>query len=243
MTDNLHTAPAPETAAPASRKPLWRRALKWLGITAAVLAALFVLVCSLIVWILTPARLTPLVQEQASKYINGELRVQRVELTFWRTFPRMTVQVDSLRLVSASLDGVPDSVAATLPADWRELLSVGSFSGGINVLPLLKGDIALYDINFRGIDANLVATPGGRSNFDIVPPSETADTSAASIPAISLNRFGIDRATVKPGKKAVITVTTDPAVLDDMLNARISVITNDPADATRTIRAVAEITK
>ncbi len=197
MTDNLHTAPAPETAAPASRKPLWRRALKWLGITAAVLAALFVLVCSLIVWILTPARLTPLVEEQASKYINGELRVQRVELTFWRTFPRMTVQVDSLRLVSASLDGVPDSVAATLPADWRELLSVGSFSGGINVLPLLKGDIALYDINFRGIDANLVATPGGRSNFDIVPPSETADTSAASIPAISLNRFGIDRATVR----------------------------------------------
>ena len=54
---------------------------------------------------------------------------------------------------------------------------------------------------------------------------------------------GIDRATVKPGKKAVITVTTDPAALDDMLNARISVITNDPADATRTIRAVAEITK
>lgn len=179
------------------RKPLWRRILKWTGIAAAVAAGLFVLICSLIVWILTPGRLTPLVKEQASKYLDADLRVKRVELTFWHTFPKMTVEVDSLRIISRSLDNVPDSVASTLPADWSRLLSLGSFSGGINVLPLLKGDISLYDVDFHGIDANLVATPDGRSNFDIFPTSEEADTSALSLPSITINRFGIDRATVR----------------------------------------------
>ena len=52
----------------------------------------------------------------------------------------------------------------------------------------------------------------------------------------------IGRTTVKPGKSAVITVTADPsAISGDILNARISVITNDPADPVRTIRAVGEI--
>lgn len=38
------------------RRPLWLRMLKWLGVTAAVVVGLFVAVCSLIVWILTPDR-------------------------------------------------------------------------------------------------------------------------------------------------------------------------------------------
>ena len=195
--------PMPEEAPDATavrkkpRKPLWRRILKWTGIAAAVAAGLFVLICSLIVWILTPERLTPLVEEQASKYLDADLRVKRMELTFWHTFPKMTVEVDSLRLVSRSLADVPDSVAATLPADWSRLLTLGSFSGGINVLPLLKGGISLYDVDFHGIDANLVATPEGRSNFDIFPTSEEADTSALSLPSITINRFSVDRATVR----------------------------------------------
>lgn len=54
--------------------------------------------------------------------------------------------------------------------------------------------------------------------------------------------ISVDRTTVKPGKKAVITISADPSALPaDMLNARISVITNDPATPVRTIRAVAEI--
>ena len=97
--------------APKAGKPLWKRALKWLGVTAGALAVLFVAICSLIVWILTPARLTPLVEEQAGKYINGRLDIDKVELTFWHTFPRMVLEVDSLVLTSDALAALPDSVA------------------------------------------------------------------------------------------------------------------------------------
>lgn len=52
----------------------------------------------------------------------------------------------------------------------------------------------------------------------------------------------IDRTSLKPGKKAVITITVDPAELAGaLLNARISVITNDPTQPIATVRAVGTI--
>lgn len=55
-------------------------------------------------------------------------------------------------------------------------------------------------------------------------------------PGISV---AVDRTSVKKGKSAVITVTVDPSALPgDILNARVSVITNDPVNPVRTVRAV-----
>lgn len=174
------------------KRPIWVRILKWLGITLAALILLFAVICSLIVWILTPERLTPIVEEQASKYLNADVKIDRVELTFWSTFPKMTVDVDSLRLDSRSLDGLSPAEKAKLPADYRRLLELGSFHGGINVMPLLTGNISLYDVTFKGLKANLVQVNDSLSNYDIIPPSEEpSDTTPVSIPSISINRFEI----------------------------------------------------
>lgn len=55
-------------------------------------------------------------------------------------------------------------------------------------------------------------------------------------PGISVS---VDRTSVKKGKIAVISVTVDPSALpSDILNARISLITNDPLTPVRTVRAV-----
>ncbi|MDE5684299.1 MAG: DUF1573 domain-containing protein [Muribaculaceae bacterium] len=52
----------------------------------------------------------------------------------------------------------------------------------------------------------------------------------------------IDRSSLKPGKKAVITIKVKPAELTGaLLNARISVITNDPTQPIATVRAVGTI--
>lgn len=52
----------------------------------------------------------------------------------------------------------------------------------------------------------------------------------------------VDRQSLKKGKSAVITVTVDPAAVPgDILNARVSVITNDPANPVQTLRVVGEI--
>lgn len=52
----------------------------------------------------------------------------------------------------------------------------------------------------------------------------------------------IDRDSIKRGKKATLTVTVDrDALPGSLLNARISLITNDPQKPVRTIRAVGEL--
>lgn len=52
----------------------------------------------------------------------------------------------------------------------------------------------------------------------------------------------IDRSSVKPGKKAVITIRVNPSELEGaLLNARIPVITNDPTQPISTVRAVGTI--
>lgn len=52
----------------------------------------------------------------------------------------------------------------------------------------------------------------------------------------------VDRDKVKPGKAAIVTATVDPSALPgDMLNARVSVITNDPSHPVQVLRLVGEL--
>lgn len=170
-------------------KPFWKRLLKWAGITLAVAVGLFLLVCSLIVWILTPGRLTPLVGKYASEYLDADVSASRVELTFWKTFPRMRLEVDSLEIVSRSLRGYKGEIQV---ADADSLLSIRSFSGSVNVVKLLAGEIALHDVTIDRPAVNLVQVNDSVANYDIFPTSEEADTaSSVFVPKISINSFRI----------------------------------------------------
>lgn len=187
MTDN----PDNTGKEPRRKKPLWRRVLKWTGVTAAVVAGLFLLICSLIVWILTPSRLTPLVEKQASEYLDADVTASRIELTFWKTFPRMRLDVDSLRIVSRSLDRLTPAERGALPADADSLLSVRSFHGAINVMQLLAGNIHLHDVVIDRPEVNLLQVNDSVANYQILPTSEEADTSATAIPGIRIDSFRI----------------------------------------------------
>lgn len=186
-----------ESAPRKRRRPLWLRIFKWLGVTAAALIGVLVIVCSLAVWILTPGRLTPLVADIASKSLDAEVALGRVELTFWKSFPQLTVDVDSLSIVSRSLSSLPDSVACTLPNGADSLLWLGSFHGGINVAKLPLGELALYDVDFRSLRVNLLQVNDTVANYMIFPSSGELpdnDDSPLIVPKISVNRFSVSDA-------------------------------------------------
>lgn len=172
------------------KKPLWHRIAKWIGITAISLIGLFILICALMVWILTPDRLTPLVEKQASKYLDADVKASKIELTFWKTFPQMHLDIDSLQVVSRSLDGLSPQMRQSLPVDADSLLYIRQFHGGINVLKLLVGKISLHDVTIDSPRVNLLQVNDSIANYQIVPPSES-DTTHSEIPSISINRFEI----------------------------------------------------
>ena len=154
---------------PPKRKPLWRRVLRWTAITLLSVVALFIIVCSLVVWILTPPRLTPIVEKYATEYLDASVSIKRVELSFWSTFPRLTVEVDSLDIVSHSLRSLPAQMRATLPADADSLMSLKGFSGGVNVLQLLAGNIHLHDVLIDSPRVNILQVNDSVANYLIFP--------------------------------------------------------------------------
>lgn len=181
---------------PASpRRPLWRRILRWALWLAASIILLTALALGMIVWIFTPAKLTPLVNRYASEFLDAEVEARRVELTVWSTFPRLQLQVDSLTVVSRSLDRLSASDRAKLPSGADTLLVIPQFSGGINLTSLMLGDIELYDVEFRSPRVNIVAVNDTVSNIDIFPASapepERVESQAIDLPGISVNSFRI----------------------------------------------------
>lgn len=189
-----NATPASTPSASPSPRPRRRlpRALRWiLGILGSVILLLLVALTVTVAY-LSPSRLTPLVTNQVNKMIDGRMDASRIELTFWHTFPHVSIDVDSLSIVSNSLASLPDSTRRLLPADADSLLSFRHFHGAINVIKLIKGDIALYDVTLSRPRLNLVQATDSLNNWTILPPSpdntEQPDTTA-SLPPISINRF------------------------------------------------------
>lgn len=193
MSDDKHIDNISEAtpAEPKARKrPLWLRLLKALGITAACVVGLAVILLSVIVYVLTPERLTPLIERVASEQVNARVEIDRAELTFWKTFPKLTIQIDGLRVVSESLDSLPEKTRASLPADADSLMSVRHFHGSLNLLKIAGGEIALSDVEINGPDINLFQVNDSVSNFNIFPAS-APDTTKSELPAITINHFAI----------------------------------------------------
>lgn len=175
------------------KKSLPYRIFKWITVTVVSVFALIVLLITLAVWILSPGQLTPLIEELGSDYLNAKVEIDKAELTFWKTFPRLKISVDGLNVISKSLDGLPSELRSTLPANADSVMSVGHFEGGINVLKILGGTIHLNDVEIDRPRINLIQVTDSVSNFDIFPQSEP-DTTKLSLPDIYINRFRVTNA-------------------------------------------------
>jgi len=169
-----------------------KRAFKILGWTLLSLVVIIIIAISLAVWYLTPAKLTPIVKREATALIDGRVDMSRVELTFWKSFPQLRIDIDSLHVISHSMHSIPDSARKSLPAYTDSLLSIDHLHGGINLLSLLNGKIDLYDLTIKHLRANIVTGPDSTSNFAIFSTSgsQPADsTSQVNMPAICFDRF------------------------------------------------------
>lgn len=185
---NDSTAPA-AAVAPKGRFRWLRRIFNILFGTIIAVVCLIIIAVSLAVWILTPERLTPLIENVGSEYLNADVKLDRAELTFWHTFPRLEVDVNGLNIRSRVFDSIPASIKSQLPQYADSLLAVDSLHAGINVVKLLGMKIDLHDIEIVRPKANIVVADSTLANYNIFPPSEKEDTTTTEIPDITLDRF------------------------------------------------------
>ncbi|MDE6134348.1 MAG: hypothetical protein K2F79_02095, partial [Muribaculaceae bacterium] len=161
-------------------------------VMALVLAFAAALACG--VRMLSPERLTPLVERLANDALEARVDIGRVELAFRPAFPMLYLQVDSLTVLSRSFQGLSPERRAALPEYADSLLRIDRLSGAVDVFAYLrKNIISLHDVEIAGAGLNVVMDAAGRGNFDIYGASGGPDTTAVAIAGATQQRMELPR--------------------------------------------------
>ena len=115
-----------------------KKTLKIIGISLLSLVGLVLVALGTACWLVfTPARLTPIVNKLADKYITCETQVESVNLTFFKTFPLLGLDVKGVTVINPVEGAATDTVAHV----DRLTLSVDAM-----------GFIKRGDIDVKGLD-------------------------------------------------------------------------------------------
>jgi hypothetical protein len=187
---------AAETKKKSSRRNVLLRLLKiaTLTVVGVVLFVFGLLVAT--VTILTPERLTPIVERVATaSLVDAEVKIDRVELSLRRQMPFLTADIENFSVVSIKMQKLPASLRKDVPQWADTVISVNRFEGGMNVAALLLYKVSLSDVTVDGPSLNAVTINDSICNYDIFPPSEEPESTEpfdwTSLPTIKLTRFAI----------------------------------------------------
>lgn len=165
--------------------------------------------------ILTPQRLTPIVEHVADKMLDADVSVSCVELSMKGSFPFISLDVDSISVLPRSMRGLAPQTRGSVPQWADTLISIGHFHGGINIPKFVfRNEIDLSDIVITRPAVNIAIIDDSRNNFNIFKPSEDTDEDTLSIPAITFRKFEIiDPGPVRyidleSGQEAVVSLST-----------------------------------
>lgn len=155
--------------APVKEKRKMKRGWKITWISLGSLIGVLVVSVLIVMWlVLTPARLTSIVNKLSNKYLLCETQFDNVDLTIIKTFPFVGLKVEGVSVVNP-LKGAPSDTVAHI----QELCV------GINLREYLKNkNIVVTKLCLDNTTANLYTNCEGASNFDIFPASESTDTSS-----------------------------------------------------------------
>lgn len=146
-----------------------RKVLKWVGIALCVIIGLpLLLIIFLSLW-LTPGRITKIVNEEGSKYLEADIKAKDVDFSVWSTFPRFKLTTGEVKINSRTLDNISPEIRSQLPDSASYLGSIRSFSGEINVVDLFLNRYVIHDVSIEGLSMNLVAYNDSINNYNIVP--------------------------------------------------------------------------
>lgn len=175
MSDtHIHIADTANSGKP-NPAPHRRGFRQFLRITGIAVASLLILAAGAIfafmLWV-TPQRLSEFVDKEASEYFDADVNTSPIEFSIVSTFPYLHLRIDSIRIDSRCLKGIPAAVRRGLPSDCDFLVSTGRLEGGIDLLALtLRREISLRDVSVDNLRVNLVAVNDSVNNYSILPPS------------------------------------------------------------------------
>jgi len=153
---------------------------------ASLIIAAMIAIAVLVWWVFMPEKITPVVQQELNKMLICETKVDRVELTFFSTFPEFALHLHGLTIVNP-VDGAPSDT----------LLKAASACATVDVKEFLKNDVLLVtEVLITDGQVNAFVNADGKANYSVIPPSAEVDTSAFRLPVAELDIAKIELANV-----------------------------------------------
>lgn len=153
------------------------RGLRKYGKVFLIAAALFLLIVTIVInVIITPSKLTPLALKYAREYLDADVDIESVEVTFFSSFPSFGVKVSNGRVVSHAFHRLPTD---TIYARRDTLALWGELRAEINLFhTLFSGDIVIGHAELSDAVVRLYTDSLGRNNYDILISDSTEVDSA-----------------------------------------------------------------
>lgn len=174
-----------EVQKPKKKKSLFRRILKWTGITFLVLIILIILAPFIF-----KDKIVQLVKDEANKNLNAKVDFGDFDLTLFSSFPDFRFKIQNV------------SVIGVQPFENDTLAYIKELSLDLNIKSVISGD--KYKVNAIVLDSpviNGIVMADGKANWDITKPSTdttkaAADTSAPSKFDVQLSELEIKHANI-----------------------------------------------
>lgn len=159
------------------KKPLWKRLLKWSGIS-----FLLLLIFLISIPFLFKNQIIDLIKSSANESLNGELNFSDADLTFISTFPNLTLTIDDV-----SFEGADEF-------EGHQLAQIKKLTLKLDFWEALFGE--QYQIDEIILDnpvLHIKVLENGKANYDVVKvdPNAPEDETPSSPFSLALERYEI----------------------------------------------------
>ena len=139
----------------------------WISVASVIGVVIIAIVLALYL-VLSSKRLTSLVNKHASKFITCDYNIGKVDLTLFKTFPDVGLEIDDLVLINPTKGWTSDTLAA-----------IDECVVSVNLKKILfEDEIIVNSCQLNGGFINAFFDTEGNNNFDIFPPSEPSEPEA-----------------------------------------------------------------
>ena len=163
--------------------------ITWISLASVVGVALIVILLALYL-ILSPKRLTSLVNKYASNFITCDYNIGKVDLTLFKTFPDVGLEINDLVLINPTKGWTTDTLAR-----------IDECIVSVNIKKALFEDaIIVNSCHLNGGFINAFFNVEGGNNFEIFPPSEAKPNEAAPDETsylIDLNKLALNNIDIR----------------------------------------------
>ena len=146
-----------------------KKALKITGIVLASLVGLILIVAGIAVAMVTSSgRLTKMVKKYAPEFITCEMELGKADLTLFKTFPNVGIDIDNVALINPMAGSPSDTLA-----------NIDDLTVVLDIKKLLKEkEIVVRKCILEDAFVNLYTDSIGNNNFDVFKSKESSDTTS-----------------------------------------------------------------